>query len=432
MIDIRKAAEMREATRLTRAGRLHEATAIIQQTLKGEMGPKSATYPHRTGSKTTIEGRSHLRADERGTHGQQPALPGAVETSTGPAALRKERTTNGFMAGLRESWRRLRGPKPISEPSPYQTPDIVPDGGHFITGSYANRSGMRTYKLYVPSGYRGQPLPLVVMLHGCTQNSDDFAAGTRMNALGEEHQFFVAYPEQSPTANGSKCWNWFEAGHQQRDRGEPSIIAGLARQIVDRYGIDGDRVYVAGLSAGGAMALTLAITHPDLFAAVGIHSGLPHAVAKDLPSAFAAMNCGQVALAGRHAAGGPGTRRRPAPVPAIVFHGDRDTTVHPCNGDKVIAQCVPAHTRRGAQQEGGPTRRVSVERGEVQHGHSYKRTTYHNASGQSVGEHWLVHGAGHAWSGGSVSGSYTDPKGPDASKEMFRFFCNHPQRLATT
>jgi poly(hydroxyalkanoate) depolymerase family esterase len=257
------------------------------------------------------------------------------------------------------------------------------------------------------------------MLHGCTQNPDDFAAGTRMNVLAEKHQCLVAYPAQSPAANGSKCWNWFEAADQQRDRGEPSIIAGLTRQICVSHRVDVRRIYVAGLSAGGAMALTLAMTYPDLYAAVGIHSGLPYAVAQDLPSAFTAMHCSEGASARWHTAG--------APVPAIVFHGDRDTTVHPCNGDQVIAQCAPSHARRGAPAEGGPAPRVSVEQGQVPHGHAYTRTTYHDASGQPVVEHWLVHGAGHAWSGGSSRGSYTDPKGPDATQEMLRFFYDHPQ-----
>ncbi|WP_373498247.1 PHB depolymerase family esterase, partial [Desulfococcus sp.] len=328
-----------------------------------------------------------------------------------------------FGAGLHEQWRGrwrgYRGPAPWSEPIPDRAPDIVPDGGRFTSGLYTNHAGTRSYKLYIPSGYHGKPLPLVVMLHGCTQNPDDFAAGTRMNVLAEEHRCFVAYPAQSHAANGSKCWNWFEPADQQRDRGEPSIIAGLTRQIIDSHRVDARRIYVAGLSAGGAMALTMTMTYPDLYAAVGIHSGLPYGVAQDLPSAFTAMRCGEGASTRRHTAC--------APVPAIVFHGDRDTTVHPCNGNRVVAQCAPSRARRGEPPEGGPARRVSVERGQVPHGHAYTRTTRHDASGQPVVEHWLVHGAGHAWSGGNCRGSYTDSKGPDASQEMLRFFYDHPQ-----
>jgi poly(hydroxyalkanoate) depolymerase family esterase len=430
MMNATIATEMREATRLTRAGQLHEAVAIIQRTLQGVLGPKPAADAPRAAAETTIEVRCRVIDDEMGTYAHEPqrrsslgpaAISGHTEASPGPTAASHERTATPtpFGTDLLEQWRDYRGPTPWSEPIPDRSPDIVPDGGRFTSGSYTNHAGTRSYKLYIPSGYHGQPLPLVVMLHGCTQNPDDFAAGTRMNVLAEEHQCLVAYPAQSPAANGSKCWNWFEAADQQRDSGEPSIIAGLTRQICDSHRVDARRIYVAGLSAGGAMALTLAMTYPDLYAAVGIHSGLAYAVARDLPSAFTAMHCGKETSARWHTAG--------APVPAIVFHGDRDTSVHPCNGDQVIAQCAPSHARRGAPAEGGPAARVSVERGQVPHGHSYTRTTYHDASGQPVVEHWLVHGAGHAWSGGSSRGSYTDPKGPDATQEMLRFFYDHPQ-----
>ena len=161
--------------------------------------------------------------------------------------------------------------------------------GEWIAGLYANSAGERAYKLYVPSSYTGQPLPLIVMLHGCNQTPDDFAAGTRMNALAEDQSCFVLYPAQSNTANHSRCWNWFRREDQVRDRGEPSIIAGMTRQILNRYGIDSHKVYVAGLSAGGAMAAVMGVTYPDLYAAVGIHSGLACGSAHDLPSALAAM-----------------------------------------------------------------------------------------------------------------------------------------------
>lgn len=167
------------------------------------------------------------------------------------------------------------------------------------------------------------------------------------------------------------------------------------------------------------MAVTLAMTYPDLYATVGIHSGLAYAIAQDLPSALAAMQGGQEALARRSAS--------IAPFPAIVFHGDRDTVVHPCNGNQVTAQCAFSHAGRGAPPEGGPPPQVKVERRQLPYGHAYTRTTYHDASGQPVVEHWLVHGAGHAWSGGSSRGSYTDPKGPDATQEMLRFFHEHQQ-----
>ncbi len=428
---------MREATRLTRAGQLHEAVEIIQRALQGGPGPKFQAEDPRKATERDIKGRYRVLGKETGAYAQDPqrrflpepeVVAGHKEAARGPASRGRKTPPSPINAGLHKQWRELRRPMPWSEPVPDQSPDIVPDGGRFTSGLYANHAGARGYKLYIPSGYSGEPLPLVVMLHGCTQDPDDFAAGTRMNALAEEHRCFVAYPAQSSAANGSKCWNWFEAADQRRDSGEPSIIAGLTRQIGENYRVDPRRIYVAGLSAGGAMAMTLAMTYPDVYAAVGIHSGLAYGVAQDLPSAFSAMRCGEGALAGLRPAGAPATEICETLVPAIVFHGDRDTTVHPCNGDKVIAQCVPSHGRQGESPEGDRAPRARVERGQVPGGHAYTRTTYHDASGQPVVEHWLVHGAGHAWSGGSSRGSYTDEKGPDAAQEMLRFFYGHPKR----
>ena len=228
--------------------------------------------------------------------------------------------------------------------------DVVPDGGQFLAASYRNRAGSRAYKLYVPSGYHGQPVPLVVMLHGCTQSPDDFAAGTRMNALAEEQTCLVAWPAQAASANASKCWNWFSPSDQQRDRGEPSLIAGITRQVMRDYAVDPERVYVAGLSAGGAAAAIMGTTYPDLYAAIGVHSGLACGAASDLPSAFAAMQPGRCRSRARirQRAGFRGSRRL---VPTIVFHGDRDSTVHPRNGDWVIEQsrATPADLRTTVQ-----------------------------------------------------------------------------------
>jgi poly(hydroxyalkanoate) depolymerase family esterase len=263
--------------------------------------------------------------------------------------------------------------------------------GRFIKRDYTNGAGTRAYKTYLPAGYSGQALPLVVMLHACSQTPDDFAAGTRMNELADELGFLVVYPAQPWSANYSKCWNWFRARDQLRGNGEPSLIAGITRQVIARYNVDARRVYIAGLSAGGAMAAIMATTYPDLYAAVGIHSGLPYASARDAISAITAM-------LGRRS-----DAVAPLPVvPTIVFHGDRDTTVHPRNGEYGIA---------GTQHQS--------ETGESG-GRGYTRTLYRG--GKSRLEHWLVHGAGHAWSGGNASGSFTDPKGPDATREMLRFF----------
>jgi poly(hydroxyalkanoate) depolymerase family esterase len=292
----------------------------------------------------------------------------------------------------------------------------LPDGARFEERNFANAAGSRAYKLYVPSGYTGQALPLVVMLHGCTQSPDDFAAGTRMNELAEELTFLVAYPAQAQTANASKCWNWFSAADQQRDQGEPSLIAGITREIMRDYPVEPGRVYVAGLSAGGAAAAVMGATYPDLYAAIGVHSGLACGAARDMPSAFAAMKQGGPPPATT----GSGRQGRSASaVPTIVFHGDRDTTVNPLNGDQVVAQAKPAAEFRTA-----------VSRGEAPGGMSYTRTVHADASGRPMLEQWVLHEAGHAWSGGSATGSYTDPRGPDASREMMRFFLQHSTQAA--
>ncbi|MCA1326874.1 alpha/beta hydrolase family esterase [Herbaspirillum sp. alder98] len=278
----------------------------------------------------------------------------------------------------------------------------------FITATFSNAAGSRRYKVYVPTNTSGRAMPLVVMLHGCTQDPDDFARGTQMNALAEEKGFVVLYPAQDASANASRCWNWFNAIDQQRGQGEPSLIAGMTHEVIERYQLDRNQVYVAGLSAGGAMAVIMGATYPELYRAVGVHSGLPYASASDLPSALSAMK--------------GISRRRHGPqdhkLPVIVFHGDRDTTVSPANGKVVVDDFVAGLER---------PEHIStlVEEGRAAGGRQFSRTTLH-ADGQPVlAEHWVIHGAGHAWSGGSASGSYTEPQGPDASREMFRFFSTH-------
>jgi poly(hydroxyalkanoate) depolymerase family esterase len=252
------------------------------------------------------------------------------------------------------------------------------------------------------------------MLHGCQQGPDDFSVGTSMHARGAGRGCFVLYPGQDRHANPMGCWNWFEELHQQRDRGEPAILADMIRQVMAGNRIDPKRVYVAGLSAGGAMAATLATTHPELFAAVGIHSGLPHAAASNMVSGLVAMRRG------------PGSRRAPRArdlrdaLPTIVFHGDQDDTVHPGNGEAVIAR-----TRAPGAAAGAATTRTI--RGVVPGGRAWTRTLHLDAGGRCDAEHWVIHGSGHAWSGGDPAGSFTDPLGPDASLEMLRFFKEHPR-----
>jgi poly(hydroxyalkanoate) depolymerase family esterase len=277
------------------------------------------------------------------------------------------------------------------------------EDARFIGRSFSNQSGSRTYKVFLPSGYSGQKLPLVVMLHGCTQNPDDFAAGTKMNELAEEQTFIVAYPRQSQSANMQKCWNWFDPNNQRREGAETSIIAGITRQVAEEFNADPARLYVAGLSAGGAAAANMAMTYPDLYAAIGVHSGLACGAARDMGSAFVAMSGRGISEHHPH-----GTA-----VPTIMFHGDADRTVNSKNGNDVAAQA----------NSGLPLTKI-VARGEAG-GMAYTRTVQCNSVGLEIIEQWVLHGAGHAWSGGSTNGSYTDTRGPDASREMVRFFLRH-------
>jgi poly(hydroxyalkanoate) depolymerase family esterase len=343
--------EMALATRLTRAGRLQEATALIQRVLQGAPQPAADGW-----SGPTIE-------------------------------LTPEVVRPGF-----------RRPEPVDVGS-------GPGAGQWLDGVYANPFGRRPYKLYVPAARPAAAMPLVVMLHGCTQGPDDFATGTGMNRLAEEAGLLVVYPGQVETANPSKCWNWFRPTDQEREQGEPSLIAGIARQVIGRHDVDPARVYVAGLSAGGAKAMIMASAYPDLFAAVGVHSGLPRGAARDVPSAFAAMRqpSGAAPAKGRF-------------VPVIVVHGERDQAVHPGNAEAILGQALA-----GA----GEPLLARSEAGRVNRGHGYTRTRHETASGTALVEDWRVAGLGHAWSGGDPRGSYTDAKGPDASRAMVDFFLQH-------
>ena len=279
----------------------------------------------------------------------------------------------------------------------------------FFNRSHTGPAGIRAYKLYVPTTAPDQPMPLIVMLHGCKQNPDDFAAGTRMNALAERHGFLVAYPAQSANANGSNCWNWFRPADQARNGGEPEILAGIVRDVIAAEAVDAERVFVAGLSAGAAMAVILGHTHPELFKAVGAHSGLPHGAANNVGSAFAAMH-GSYAFT--KSAAVPAARVR---VPTIVFQGDQDSTVVAANAAAIVEQAVAAGNGE-AQLHASELARARAD------GRDYTRTLHADAAGRTHVELWLLHGGGHAWSGGDAAGSYTDASGPDASGEMVRFF----------
>jgi poly(hydroxyalkanoate) depolymerase family esterase len=335
-------AGMSEIARLTRAGRLTEATAAIQRSL----GSQSASFAPPSFDPASFDAK--------------PVEPNA-DTAT---------------------------------------------GSRFLARTFTNAAGSRPYKLYIPSGYDGQPVPLIVMLHGCTQSPDDFALGTRMNLAAEARTCLVAYPAQTRSANMQKCWNWFNEADQRRDAGEPSLIAGITRQIMADFAVDPKRVHVAGLSAGGATAAIMGNAYPELYASIGVHSGLACGAARDMQSGFAAMQRGGAAPA----------RANSRSVPTIVFHGERDSTVNPANGQSVVAQAA-----------NGRLLTPQVETGKVPGGHAFTRTLHLDAAGSTMVEQWVVHGAGHAWFGGDPAGSYTDPAGPDATAEMLRFFSEHPR-----
>jgi poly(hydroxyalkanoate) depolymerase family esterase len=355
---------MAEAARLTQAGRLAEATAVIQRELAGD----SAT-PAKAGN-----------TGQRGQDDNAGYLDAEFQVIDGN--------------------------------------DHDHGNAQFISGSYSTQAGSRNYKLYIPAGYnKERKLPLIVMLHGCTQNPDDFAAGTRMNQLAGQQPALVLYPEQSSAANPSVCWNWFQPADQQRDQGEPAIIAGMTRQISEDYALDRNRIYVAGLSAGGAMAAILARTYPDIYAAAGIHSGLAYGAAHSLVSALGAMKQGgkQRDLKSALTLSPSGLPQHI--VPTIVLHGELDTTVHPLNGDQIIAQNMNMLGRQPLH--------AGTHNERVTGGHAYTRTLYTDNAGHTLLEQWLIHGAGHAWSGGGSDGSFTDPRGPDASQAMLDFFMQH-------
>lgn len=302
---------------------------------------------------------------------------------------------------LSETVRLLRAARPLwpgiaGESSAADGP-AIPEGARFEARRFACAEGEREYRLYVPARGAARPRGLVLMLHGCKQTPEDFALGTGMNDQAEAHGLILVYPRQVSARNASRCWNWFRASDQGRGHGEPAILAGMTRAVGAEFGLPPDRVFVAGLSAGGAMAAILAETYPDVFAAAGIHSGVPTGTARDVASALAAMR-GELAPARRSA--GPSGRR-------IVFHGADDRTVHPDNAARLLPPGIERATRRAGRTAGG---------------RAYRRLALAHGSGTPVNELWLVEGSGHGWSGGHPGGSYTDPGGPDASAEMVRFF----------
>ena len=434
---------MQEATRLTRAGKLHEARALLRR-LTGDKGgvdvapefPKSLvpttenSMLGKFGALTVRLGAAPGPSRAAPAASQEAQVPGGKFQSAQRrgaqvlgAQLRSARVLGAQFPGAQVPVEQFQSAQVLgaqlrsaqfqnaqlrgAQFQDGQSQGAPVSGGQFLGGHFSASAGQRDYKLYVPSKYHGQAVPLIVMLHGCTQSPDDFAAGTQMNRAAEAATCLVVYPAQPASANMQKCWNWFRAADQQRDGGEAALIAGLTRQVMRDYAVDPARVYIAGLSAGGAAAAIMGRTYPDLYAAVGVHSGLACGAARDMNSAFVAMQQGKSGSAGS----------KGAVVPTIVFHGDRDKTVHPRNGDAVAAQVmhVGDYTVRSEPVPG-------------QGGRAATRTVYADRWGREVVEHFVVHGAGHAWYGGSPEGSYTDPGGPDATAEMMRFFLANPRR----
>jgi poly(hydroxyalkanoate) depolymerase family esterase len=360
---------MGEALSLVRQSNVAEATALLRKALSGEA------------------------AQGRETVSEAPAvLPPRLAVA--PPVRRP----------LGEILRDLRA-KPTMPPVPAS--ELQPAhafGERFLKRVYRGPAGSLTYRLYLPADHDRRDLALVLMLHGCTQNPEDFALGTQMNALADEFGLVVAYPHQPRRANASGCWNWFDRRHQSRGSGEPAKLAGLAQALAKEFSVGNERIFAAGLSAGGAMAEVLAATYPDVFAAVGVHSGLPYGSAVDVPSAFAAMKGTAAVQSAPSAAGGRYCRK-------IIFHGGADLTVHPANGERILDQAERGETllkRTDLEWETGDGR--------------VSRTVLEDAGGRPLVERWQVEGGGHAWFGGDPRGSYTQTVGLDASRLMVHFF----------
>ena len=389
---------MRQATRLTQAGHLREATQLIQRALSGSPVPSAAVEPREQAS--TQDHATNSAANDAPTLDATPLVLDGIVLTRSIHASEANAARNG--------------------------------PGEFIGRSHTHAGLTRRYQLFVPPEHAGRALPLVVMLHGCTQNPDDFAAGTGMSERALVQGFFVLYPAQSQDASPQRCWNWFKRNHQLRGSGEPALLADMTQAVMAEYGIDARRVYIAGLSAGGAMAHIVATAYPEIFAAVGVHSGLPRGAASNVPEAFAVMKSGTSGRNKNAKTSGVGISPATAapvtaPVPTIVFHGDHDQTVHPDNGEQVIAALLNGVAADAGEDD--PAKRAAnpkVEQGLASGGRRYTRLIHTTGVGEVLAEHWSVHGAGHAWSGGSPKGSYTDARGPDATGEMLRFFFEHP------
>lgn len=406
-------ADMLEATRLTGAGRLTEATDLIQRSLSGAGAtPDSIEPPTLDLTAEPVEDRAFRSAEVKDPTAQATSSTQAKSSAQAVPVPERVREALGEAVGAVRGFGRGVAPvlkglgAGLARPAMQRqstTAARPPEGeGAFVTRTVSGLEGARDYRLFIPARPQ-HPAALVVMLHGCNQTADDFAVGTDMNRHAARDGLFVAYPVQTGRANPQRCWNWFEPRHQGRDSGEAAIIAAITRAVMTDHAIDPARVFIAGLSAGGAAAANVARAYPELYAAVGVHSGLAAGCARDVGSAMMAMQMG---------ASGPASGLR---IPTIVFHGEDDPTVSIRNADQLLAQAGAA----------GLTAERDAFEGT---GHAFTRTRYAEAGGGGVLESWRVRGAGHAWFGGTASGSYTDPRGPDASRAMLDFFAEHPRR----
>jgi poly(hydroxyalkanoate) depolymerase family esterase len=386
-------------------------------------GPSHTPRPAASSGITATIQRALASAGLDTKPGPLSGVARTIDKALSAAGLNNHYSSEPASSGLAARNRVYENDATQNEPDAPFTPASSPERalhGEFLSRAFSNDAGRRTYKLFVPASYapaEGKAMPMVVMLHGCKQSPDDFAAGTRMNELAGQHGFLVVYPAQANNANGSKCWNWFRGEDQRRDGGEPSLIAGITREVASEYNVDQRRIFVAGLSAGAAMAVILGVAYPELYAAVGAHSGLPYAAAHDVTSAFSAMKGGaaHAGITKLFTAAHSQPARSLNTVPTIVFHGDADHTVAATNAIAIVEATVGAADAESLQ--------ISTHDGVTATGSKFSRTVYTDSSaGNPVIEYWILHGAGHAWSGGSAQGSFTNPSGPDASAEMIRFF----------
>ena len=370
------------ATRLTGVGKLMQATRLIQRAL---MGSAPAARPQ-----ANVQPDVQRNVQRRSSHAANDHQANDV-----PAQV--------IILPLSPS---------LKPSTPSQTvPETVlaPRKSSFTKHQFVFEGDAYPYRLYIPATPvtdTARLMPLVVLLHGCQQDALDFSHGTAMNALAEEHQAMVLYPEQITSGNAMRCWNWFDPSHQQAGRGEPGMIAALARKMIAQHGADPDRVYVAGLSAGGAMAAVVANLYPHLFAAVGVHSGLAAGAAQSMMQAFSAM---QEGAKGSHTTA----------LPTIVFHGSADQTVNPSNAKYITQAALAAFKAEGLE--------LVKSKANVKNpgDETADRTLYSDTNGKPLVESWRITAGPHAWSGGNAQGSYTDPDGPDASRAMLAFFLLH-------